>query len=126
MSAIESARAHFAAIGVRHVDVPEWGERGADGVVTKPLRIYFNPMTLAEKQKLQNVGEREGYIARLADALIMKALDAQGKPLYTIDDKHALRNGVSPDVLADVVREIMSTPTPDEAAKNSTGTPSSS
>jgi len=118
MSAIENARAHFSAIGRRFKDVPEWGERGPDGAVLKPLRIYFTAMTLAEKQKLQNIGEREGYVSRLADALIMKAQDEAGKPLYTLDEKHSLRNGVDPNVLAEVVIEMMSTPTPEDAAKN--------
>lgn len=120
MSAIEQARAHFAKFGRRHFDVAEWGEAG------QPLRIYFQPMTLAEKQKLDFIGEREGKVARLADALIMKAQTEDGKPMFTLDDKHTLRNLVDPNVIADVVIEMLATPTPEEAAKNSTGTPSSS
>lgn len=120
MSAIENARAHFAAIGRRFVDVREWGKDG------KPLRIWFMPMTLAEKQKIDFVGEREGKIARLADALILKAQTEDGKPMFTVDDKHALRNLVDPDVIAEVVLQMIHVPAPEDVSKNSTGTPSSS
>jgi len=116
MSLIERMKAHFTDIGVRHLEAPEWGEEG------KPLVIYFSPLTLAEKQKLQTIGERDGYVARLADALIMKAMDAEGKKLYTVADKHALRNQVDPDVLARVVLEMMSSPGVDEMGKGSSGT----
>lgn len=117
MGLIDRMKAHFTDIGVRHVEVPEWGEDG------KPLAIYFSPMTLAEKQKLMTIGERDGYVARLADALIMKAMDAEGKKLFTIEDKRTLRNQVDPDVLARVVRDMMASPGEDEMGKGSSGTP---
>lgn len=116
MGVIDRMKAHFTDIGVRHVEVPEWGEDG------KPLVVYFRPMTLAEKQKLMTIGEREGYVARLADALVMKAMDAQGKKLFTIEDKQALRNQVDPDVLARVVRDMMASPSEEEMGKDSSGT----
>lgn len=112
MSLIDRMKAHFTDIGVRHIEVPEWGEDG------KPLLVYFRPMTLAEKQKLLSIGERDGLVARLADALVMKAMDAEGKKLFTVEDKHALRNQVDPDVLARVVRDMMSSPGVDEMGKD--------
>jgi hypothetical protein len=119
MAAIERIKQHFAGIGVRHVESAAWGEEG------KPLLIYFSPMTLAEKQRLLTIGEEQGYVARLADALIMKALDADGKKLFTIEDKHALRNQADPDELARIVREMMSSPSVDDMGKGSSRTPDS-
>jgi hypothetical protein len=118
-SVIEQMKRHFAAFGTQSIEVPEWGEDG------KPLVIYYTPMTLAEKQRLDYALEREGRVGRLADALIMKALDAQGKPLYTVADKKALREEVDPDVLARVVVRMMTTPSIEDMEKNSKGTPSS-
>jgi len=111
MSVLDRMKAHFSDIGVRHIEVPEWGEDG------QPLVIYFSPLTLEEKQKLQTIGERDGYVARLADALVMKAMDKDGKKLFTIEDKRTLRKQVDPDVIARVVLEMMSSPGADEMGK---------
>lgn len=107
---------HFADLGVQTIEVPEWGEEG------KPLVIYFKPITLGEKQRLMTLGEREGYIARLADALVMKALDADGKKLFTIEHMPALRNSVDPDVLSRVVARMMASPSADDMGKASSET----
>lgn len=113
---IDRMKAHFTDLGVQSVEVPEWGEDG------KPLVIYFSPMTLAEKQRLVNVGEREGYVARLADALIMKAMDADGKKLFTVEHKVMLRNHVDPEVLARVVARMMLGPSAADMGKDSSRT----
>jgi hypothetical protein len=112
VGAIDRAKAHFTDLGVQRQEVPEWGEEG------KPLVVYWRPMNLAQKQKIQHIGEREGWIARLADALIMLATDADGKKLYTIEDKHALRHNVDPDVLARVVTRMMASPGVEEMGKS--------
>ncbi len=111
MAAIDRIKQHFAEIGVRSVESAAWGEDG------KPLVIYFAPMTLAEKQRMLTIGETDGYVARLADVLIMKAMDAEGKKLFTIADKHILRNKADPDELARIVREMMSSPSVDDMGK---------
>lgn len=118
MKAIENIRAHFTAIGRRHIDVPEWGEKGADGEVIVPLRIYFTPLTLTEQQKLSNVGENTGWHIRFADAIILKAQDEQGKPMFTLDDKHTLCHQTEAHVLNRVAAQLLSAPTTEEAAKN--------
>lgn len=107
------AREHFANFGVQSMEVPEWClEEG------KPLIIYWKPITLAEKQRLQTVGETEGWLARLADCLIIKALDADGKKLFTLADKHSLRYSVDPDVIARVVLRMMESPGVQEMGKS--------
>lgn len=126
MKLIERARAHFEAIGLQWKDVPEWGEKDAEGTLVAPARVYWRPMTLAEKNKGDQARTRDGRVAALAEMLIMKAIDAEGKALFTLDDKYFLMHKVHPDLIADLVIEMQNTPTAEEAAKNSTGTPSSS
>lgn len=112
MSAIDNAKVHFAGFGIQQLEVPEWGEEG------KPLVIFWKPMTLAEKQRLATVGEQEGYISRLADCLILKALDGQGEKLFTLEHKHSLRHAVDPDVLARIVTRMMAAPAAGELGKS--------
>lgn len=114
MALIDNIKSHFSSHPMRDVTVPEWLD--ADG---KPIVIYCTPMTLTEKQTAADVGEKEGYIARLAHILVMKACDAQGKKLFTIADKRALKNEADPDVIARVVKEIMAAITPEDAEKKS-------
>jgi hypothetical protein len=112
MSILERAKAHFADFGVQSTEVPEWGEGD------KPLVIYWKPITLDEKQRLHFIGQEQGYVSRLADCLIMKALDADGKKLFTLEHKHALRHSVDPDVLARVVTQMMASPGVKELGKS--------
>lgn len=110
--AIDRAKAHFSKFQRRQIEVPEWcGEDGA------PLILYVSPMTLADKQKLQQHAER-GRMEALAHCVIMKAEDAEGKKLFTLDDKHALMNRVDPDVLSRIAGEIAAPLSDEDIAKN--------
>lgn len=119
MSIIDRMKAHFAGLGAQKIEVPEWGEDG------RPLVIYYHPITLAERQKIMAAGERDGAVAAYADVLIMKALDAQGKNLYTIEHKHALRHSVDPDIIRRVGMQMMVVPTAAEMGNASSRTPDS-
>ena len=111
MSAIDNAKAHFRDQGQRRIEVPEWGdERG-------PLVVYAEPLTLAERRRLfqRNKGDDVGLSV---DLLIVKARDADGKPLFSLDDKQALLNGVDPAVVARVAADIIAAPSLEDAEKN--------
>lgn len=111
-SVVDRFKEHFSRQPVREIEVPEMlDEEG------KPLVIYASPMTLSEKQRAHTVGEQEGYIARLAHILVMKAKDAQGKPIFTIADKRALLHNSDSDVIARIVTEIMRASSTEEAEK---------
>lgn len=113
MSAIDQVKGHFSKLAVKTIEVPEWAdESGA------PLIIYSRPLTLAEKSKIVAVGDRDGRIAMLAHALVLKAETAQGEKLFTIEHKHALMNSADPDVVARVVTEIMMVSSIEESEKN--------
>ncbi len=110
MGILDRAKAHFADFGVQSAEVPEWGEPAEGENPGKPFVIFWTPITLAEKQRLATVAQEDGYLARLADCLIMKALDGEGKRLFTLENKHDLRHKVDPDVLARVVTQMMASP----------------
>ena len=47
MSVIDIAKSHFENIGVQSMEVPEWTDQDGKAVV-----IYWNPITLSEKNRL--------------------------------------------------------------------------
>lgn len=112
-SIIGRIKAQFSSLPTRTIEVPEWGDE--DG---KPLIIYASPLTLSDKQRLHDIAEKEGYVARLASVLVMKACDAEGKKLFTIADKRDFMHSADSEVIARVVTEIMRAPTVEEAVKN--------
>jgi len=119
MSAIDRATAHFALYKTRVIEVPEWA--GDDGA---PLLVYCPPVTLLQKNKISQYYDSLGGVEALAQVLILLARDAEGKPMFTIADKHALMHRTDPDVIARVVRELSRARTMDELEKNSAAPPS--
>jgi hypothetical protein len=110
MKLIEKAKAHFNALEIKEIEIPEWS---VDGEI---LKIYSKPLTLAEMSKLQKYA-KDDDVALMAYCLIHKALDAEGDKVFDIGDKATLMNGVDKDVLARVATEIMSAPTVEEQEK---------
>jgi len=113
MTVIERAKAHFSQQQRRIAEVPEWADD--DG---KPLIIHGKPLTLAEKQKIDAYRDRWGKMDALAYTLILKAEDEQGNKIFTLEDKRALMTTVDPDVLARVIMDLISTPSPEAVSKN--------
>lgn len=113
MSAIEQARAHFGRLAVRTIEVPEWAD--ADG---KPLVVYARPMTLHDKARLAAVAAQVGDVEMMAHVLLMKAENAQGEKLFTLEDKHLLLKQVDPNVLGRVAVAITRSATVEEMEKN--------
>tara|TARA_R110002096_G_scaffold434619_3_gene656916 strand:- start:1823 stop:2161 length:339 start_codon:yes stop_codon:yes gene_type:complete len=101
MSAIESAKAHFASLETQSFEVEEWKDESG-----KPLVIYYTPMTLHEKDRLYKKSRGES-LELMAYVLIFKAVSETGEPLFTMDDKHSLMNGVDPDVLAEAAAKLL-------------------
>lgn len=123
MAAIDAAKAHFKLYGVRKIEVAEWANE--DG---SPTIIYSHPMTLMDRQKVSGYTEKLGVGEALAMTLILKARDAENKPMFTIGDKHALMHNVDPNVLSRVVNEISRALNAEDAEaleKNSEGARSS-
>lgn len=102
MKAIELAKAHFKTLKTKTIEVAEWGDENG------PLVIYVEPFTLKDKAKLQAVTKVTGSeIDALVELVVMKSLDKNGDKLFTIEDKHALRNAVDSRILEKISSEIM-------------------
>ena len=79
MSVIDIAKSHFDNIGVQSMEVSEWKDENA-----KPVILYWNPITLLEKNRLLKKSDTLNDIAILADVLVMKALDKDGKKVFKL------------------------------------------
>lgn len=101
MDPIDLVREHFASLGTRKIEVPEW-----------KLTIYAAPVTLAEKNRLYKKS-KESDMELLVDLLIMKATDANGQKLFTLDHKPTLLNKADSNVVGRVANAILA----DEAPK---------
>ena len=112
MSVIDRAKSHFESLGTQSMEVPEW--KDDDG---NPTVIYWNPITLAEKKRLFQKSDNLNDVGILADIILMKAIDKDGKKLFTLEDKIPLMHKVDSDVLAKVATQIIQTITPDEVKK---------
>ena len=118
MSVIDRAKNHFENLGVQSIEVPEWKDND-----DKPTIIYWNPITLSEKKKLFSKADSAGGmvlndVGVLADIVVMKSLDKDGKKLFQPEDKIAIMHKVDSDVLAKIATAIMKTPTPNDQKKN--------
>lgn len=88
--------AHFDAIGTRKIEVPEWS-----------LEFYVSPVTLAERTRIYTGSKGDNDYEMLAKILITKACDAQGKKLFSIEDKALLLQRADSAVLIRVAADIM-------------------
>lgn len=95
--ALAKITAHFDAIGTRKIEVPEWS-----------LDIYYTAVTVAEKTRIYSGMKGENDYEVLVKILITKARDADGKPLFTLNDKPTLLQHADSAVLIRVCAEIMS------------------
>lgn len=95
--ALQRITAHFDAIGAKRIEVPEWG-----------LTIHTTPVTLAERTRIYSGSKGDNDYEVLVKILIIKARDAQGNPLFTLEDKAILLQKADATVLIRVCAEIMS------------------
>jgi hypothetical protein len=112
MSVIDRAKSHFESLGVQSIEVPEWKDEHG-----KPSVIYWNPITLSEKNKLLKKSDTLNDVSLLADVLIMKALDKDGNKVFTLEDKLVLMHKTDPDVLTKIATLMVQAPTPEELKK---------
>jgi hypothetical protein len=99
-SAIDLVREHFASIGNRTIEVPEW-----------KLTIHAAPVTLSEKNRLYRKA-KDSDMELLVDVLILKATDEKGEKLFRPEDKIVLLNGASSNVVARVANAILAESAP--------------
>ena len=113
MSILERAKTHFESIGVQSIEVPEWKDE--DG---KPTVIFWNPINLFEKNKLFQRSDNLSDVSILADIVILKALDKDGKKVFKLDSKMDLMTKVDSDVLSRIATAMVNVISPEEVKKN--------
>jgi hypothetical protein len=101
MQIIDRVKAQFEALGIKKIEVAEWGEEG------KPLIIYCSPFTLGEKRNLFK-GAKNDDLGVLIDAIVLKAKDSDGNKIFKLDDKLTLLNNADANVIARVATEMLS------------------
>jgi hypothetical protein len=102
MKAIERATSHYKAKKLKQIEVPEWADDSE-----KPLIIYVEPFTLRDQGRLHQATKSASESEALAELLILKAMDANGEKMFTLEDKHALRTQVDANVVARIAAQIM-------------------
>lgn len=104
MSILANAKQDFRdklSGGLKMIEVPEWG----DG--DKPARIYYKPkMTLAEKGRVLTLQQQRLWAESLVEAIIIRSLDENGKPLFTRVSRRELLDEVDPDIIATIVSRM--------------------
>jgi hypothetical protein len=107
MDAIDLVREHFAALGTRRIEVPEW-----------KLTVHATPVTLAEKNRLYRRA-KDSDMELLVDVLILKATDKDGKKLFDPEHRVVLLNKADSNVIARVANFILAEAAPSvEELKN--------
>ena len=110
MTVIDRVKAQFEALGIKKIEVAEWGEEG------KPLIIYCSPFTLGEKRNLFK-GAKNDDLSVLIDAIVLKAKDSEGNKIFKLDDKLTLLNNADANVIAKVSTEMLNGVSYEDAEK---------
>jgi len=111
---IDRVTGHFDAVGLRQIEVPEWGDEAG------PLIIYAEPMTLAEKTAVNKAVEASGKGAHalFVEVLVLKARDEHGEPMFDKGDKPVLRTRADAAVVERIALKIMAAATVEDQEKN--------
>jgi hypothetical protein len=84
---------------VRVVEVSEWGTED------KPLKIFVKPANLAVRDKIYKFAAN-GSLEALVEAIILRAMDEDGSPLFDQSQKREFMTSVDPDIIARVAASI--------------------
>ena len=113
MSIIDRAKAHFETLKTITIEVPEWKDEAGN-----PSVFYSEPLTLEEKNIIFKKSENLSDVSILADIVVMKSLDKDGKKIFKLEDKMDLLTKVDSDVLSRIATAMIQVISPDEVKKN--------
>jgi hypothetical protein len=99
--AISRITEHFNSLGIRKLDVPEWG-----------MTIYSTPVTVAERTRIYRNSKGDNDYETVVEILLVKSLDEKGAKLFTAADKPALLQKADSNVCIRVAAWLMSSDTP--------------
>lgn len=91
---------HFNDIPLKYIEVREWMIEG------KPLKIYYKPITVVEQRHIYKLIKKDD-VAFLVETLLVRALDSDGKRLFTLADKDFLLKKASYYVISDIVNQML-------------------
>ena len=101
---LESAKGHFRKKlggGLKSIEVPEWSVDG------KPSVIYYKPsLNFLQQEKILALSDQNKKAEAIVEALIQRALDEDGKPIFRSVNRQELMRQVDPDVISRVVGEM--------------------
>lgn len=112
MRLIDAMVARAQDLGARRVEVPELKQ--PDG---KPYAIFITPMTILEQRELSRRYKDDPH-SYLVGALIMKARDDKGEPVFTLDDKDTLMRRCPASLVQWMAAEISRSASVEEQEKN--------
>lgn len=118
MRPIDYVRQAFFARGRREFAVPEWSSDDHN------FTVYFTSFTAAEEEAIR-MREPKNSAEYNVYALILKAKDQDGKPLFHWGDKHALMTECDYMTILTITSEMSKTLSAEEAKKNSVTIPTS-
>jgi hypothetical protein len=99
LSAIQKAQGHFQkklANELNHHRVEEWD-----------MDVYYRTLSsLRTESKIVELAQAGKTVEALVQTVISKALDAEGKPLFTQYDKDTLMNECDPTVVVNLSRVL--------------------
>ena len=113
LSAIQKAQGHFQsklAADLKMVRIEEWD-----------LDVYYRDVnTLRTESKIVELAQAGKSVEALVQTVISKALDKDGKQLFTQNDKDALMNDADPSVVLKLSRALSGSDLPavEEIEKN--------
>lgn len=98
---LKQAQEHFKsklAGGLNKMTVPEW-----------KTDVYYKPAySFAVESKIIELQQQGKTVEALVESIISKALDPEGKPMFTRMDKLTLMNEVDPTVMLKVASVLNS------------------
>lgn len=101
---LDRAKAHYAALPRLDIQIPEWGEPG------KPAVITWSALTVRDQERIYAADDSgrpaPGGTVRLR-AVIYKACDAAGRPLFDGMDEHSLRHEVDGNIVGRIAEAIL-------------------
>ena len=112
MSILENVKSHYKSKlsgELQKLSVPEW----------KSDVYYKTAHSFATESKIIELQQQGKTVEALVESVILKALDPDGKPLFTKFDKNTLMNEADPSVLMRIAAILNSATTDyEEIAKN--------
>lgn len=87
------------------------------------IEVFVTPLTMGEQMKVSAMHPDDTAL-RNAEIFVQKCRDADGNPVFTKEDKQALKHQVAGDSLSPLINGIFGTPAAAQEKNSETGDPS--